>query len=257
MSYAETPKWAPYLTRLIEGDGSIYVPVIERTLKGQLLYPSIEISFHFKDFPLAQGIQKYLGNGSLHKKAHAAAYVLTLNSKQGLLHLVSLMNGQLRGPKYPRFKSLIEYLNANDPKLGLVCLPLNFSPLSSNGWLAGFMEADSSFQVRASPSRVAMSWELTQARETKFGHSNYDLMSTIASFVGVNSELTRTDRKHPQYRIRTSTVKSHQILSKYLEKHPMQGSKQLDFKDWATLIPYFESKTHKVNLEVLFQWKEI
>lgn len=237
-----------YITGLIEGDGTIIIPTKERNYKGKLLYPSIEISFHASDYPLAQAILKQLGQGSLNKKPKAAAYILTVNSNEGILFLVTLLNGNFRGPKYYRFKAFIEYLNANHPNLNLVCLPLDVSSLNSNAWFAGFMEADASFQVRATVERVAMSWELTQARTTKFGYSNYDLILNIANFLGVSVNPIRSDRFNPQYRVRTSTVKSHLILSQYLVKFPLQSTKQLNFKAWESLISYFQTGTHSSNL---------
>lgn len=46
-----------YLTGLIEGDGTIYVPKTERCLKtNRILYPSIEIIFNEKDLDLAQNL---------------------------------------------------------------------------------------------------------------------------------------------------------------------------------------------------------
>src|ERR1700730_15073932 len=53
-------KFISYLTGLIEGDGTIIVPKTERSYKGKLNYPSIQIVFHLKDFPLALLIQKNL-----------------------------------------------------------------------------------------------------------------------------------------------------------------------------------------------------
>lgn len=41
-----------YLAGLIEGDGSIVVPTSERSSKGKLNYPSIQIAFAAKDYPL-------------------------------------------------------------------------------------------------------------------------------------------------------------------------------------------------------------
>ncbi len=61
-------KFISYLTGLIEGDGTIIVPKTERSTKGKLNYPSIQIVFHLKDLPLALLIQKNLGFGSLIKK---------------------------------------------------------------------------------------------------------------------------------------------------------------------------------------------
>ena len=43
---------------LIEVDGSIVVPKTERSVKGKINYPSIQIVFNLKDFPLALMVQK-------------------------------------------------------------------------------------------------------------------------------------------------------------------------------------------------------
>lgn len=49
-----------YISGLIEGDGTIFVPETERSPKGNLNYPCISIVFNLRDFPLAQLIQKEL-----------------------------------------------------------------------------------------------------------------------------------------------------------------------------------------------------
>jgi len=41
--------FSSYLAGLIEMDGSVIVPKIERSLKGKLNYPSIEIAFDLRD----------------------------------------------------------------------------------------------------------------------------------------------------------------------------------------------------------------
>jgi len=61
-------KLSSYLAGLIEGDGTIIVPKTERSVKGKLNYPAIQIIFNSKDLPLALIIQKELKNGSLTKK---------------------------------------------------------------------------------------------------------------------------------------------------------------------------------------------
>ena len=87
------------MTGLIEGDGSIIVPTSERSAKGRINYPSIQIAFNLKDLPLALLIQKELGHGSLSRKKGVNAYILTINSCTGLLLVVSLINGNMRTPK--------------------------------------------------------------------------------------------------------------------------------------------------------------
>jgi hypothetical protein len=100
--------FSTYLTGLIEGDGSIIVPKLNRSLKGKLNYPSIQITFHLKDLPLALLIQKKLRCGSLNRKKGVNAYTLSINSNQDLLYLVNILNGNMRTPKINSFYNLID-----------------------------------------------------------------------------------------------------------------------------------------------------
>lgn len=83
-----------YLAGLIEGDGTIIVPKTERSLKGKLNYPSIQIVFDSRDLPLALIIQKTLGFGSISKTKGVNAYRLTINNYEGLIKMVKILNGK-------------------------------------------------------------------------------------------------------------------------------------------------------------------
>jgi len=96
-------KFGHYLAGLIEGDGTIIVPKTERSSKNKLNYPSIQLTFHLKDLPLALLIQKNLGLGSLSRKKGVNAYILTINDFKGLVLIVNLINGKLRTPKIYAF----------------------------------------------------------------------------------------------------------------------------------------------------------
>jgi hypothetical protein len=117
-----------YLAGLIEGDGSIIVPLQERSLKGKLNYASIQIVFQLKDFPLCQIIQKQLGSGSISKQKHSAAYILTINTFEGLVNICNMINGKMRGPKYFQFLLLLDYLNRKSLELNMK--PKGLSTLS-------------------------------------------------------------------------------------------------------------------------------
>ena len=123
-----------YLAGLIEADGTIIVPKTERSPKGRLNYPSIQIVFDSRDMPLAVMIQATLGQGSLSKKKKGAnAYVLTFNSKESILLIVSLINGKMRTPKMHTLYNLIDWLNrTQDSESSIKKLPLNLEPLDSN-----------------------------------------------------------------------------------------------------------------------------
>ena len=128
-----------YFTGLIEGDGTIIVPQTERSPKGKLNYPSVQIVFHLKDLPLALIIQKELRNGSLSRKKGVNAYILTINNYEGLLLVATLLNGNMRTPKIKALHNLIDWLNLKFGNLNMSYKPLDTSPLDSNAWLSGFI----------------------------------------------------------------------------------------------------------------------
>jgi len=98
-----------YITGLIEGDGTIHVPKSERSVKGSLNNPSVQIVFHLKDLPLALLIQKELGHGSISRKKGKNAYIYTVNNLDGLLLLVSILNGNMKTNKIYALHKLIDW----------------------------------------------------------------------------------------------------------------------------------------------------
>jgi len=56
-------------------------------------------------------------------------------------------------------------------------------------------------------------------------------MTFIADFLNVKVNFIRNDRKHPESRVRTSTISSNSILVNYLLAYPLMGTKAMDFKD--------------------------
>lgn len=237
-----------YLTGLIEGDGTIVVPKTERSPKGVLNYASIQIIFHLKDLPLALLIQKVLGEGSILKKKGVNAYILTINSYKGLILIVSLLNGNMRTPKIHSLYKLIDWLN-NSKNTYFVKNPLDSSPLTSNAWLSGFVEADGSFQVRTTLSgkypRSECKLEISQRQIDHNGNSNLLFLEEIAKFLLTTVKSIRQDRPNPEYRVRTTNLQANLILSCYLEKFPLFGTKYLDAKDWIKVVNIFEKGEHK------------
>lgn len=264
-----------YLAGLIEGDGTIIVPKTERSDKGKLNYPSIQIVFHLKDLPLALLIQKNLGHGSLARKKGVNAYILTINNLEGLVLLVNLINGKLRTPKFYSFCNLINWL-----KIKKLILDLDFtkhldnSSLISSAWLSGFIEADGHFSVRASkkslypnpPSalglvfeenladsvrervKVDCTFELVQRQTDHNGKNNLYFLEEMASFLLTSAKSIRMDKPKPQYRVRTTSLKGNIALENYLTLFPLFGTKYLDYKDWVTVLNLFKLGEHKNKL---------
>ena len=238
-------KMSSYLAGLIEGDGTIVVPKTERSVKGKLNYPSIQIAFHLKDFPLALMIQKELKNGSLSRKKGVNAYILTINNYDGLLLVTSLINGNMRTPKIYALYNLINWLNLKFEEINIPRKSLNNSPLDSNAWLSGFIEADGHFSVRTTTTsnfpRVECKFELSQRQNDNNSRSTLKFLEIIANFLLCSVKAIRLNRTNPEYRVRTTNLNGNLVLENYLNTFPLFGSKYLDYKDWIKVLDFFKS----------------
>lgn len=248
-------KFGPYIAGLIEGDGHIFVPDNPLNNKGKLLYPSIQISFPVKDFPLFIILQKNFG-GSINKKKGVNAYVYTIASKDNQLNICSFVNGYFRTPKINAFHKLITHLNntniqlsggaGNKPSTPLPQLSLDNSSLSSNNWLAGFIDTDGSFHIRVTnhPFKVAFQLELEQRQVDISGDSMGDIMGKIGSLLQCNVKLTKHDTKHPKFRVRTTSIKGNEVLLNYLCRFPLYTSKYLNYNNWKEGFLLFKDGQH-------------
>lgn len=256
-----TLSFSAYLAGLIEGDGTIIVPKTLRSPKGKLNYPSIQIVFHLKDLPLALIIQKELGFGSISSRASARdkrkrkkgvnAYILTINSYEGLLFVISLINGNMRTPKIYSLYELIDFYN-NSKKTNIEKKPLDNSPLQSNAWLSGFLEADGSFHVRTTLSgkypKLECKLEVSQRQVDHKGFSNLEFLKKIAEFFNTQVKETRLNRSTPEYRVRTTSLQGNIQVKNYLIKYPLFGTKYLDSIDWMKVVDLFNNNEHKTIL---------
>ena len=241
------PKFASYLAGLIEGDGSIVVPTSERSVKGKLNYPSVQIVFNLRDLPLALMIQKQLKHGSLSRKKKANAYILTINNLEGILLLTTLINGYMRTPKIYALYRLTDWLN-NRLNLNIEKKSLDKSCLSSNSWFAGFIDADGHFTVRTTTSsvypKIECKFEVCQRQIDHNKQSNHGFLKLIADFLYTTVKEIRVTRPKPEFRVRTVNLKGNLALVEYLKKYPLFSSKHLNYKDWLKVLNYFNLKEH-------------
>nr|YP_010170383.1 LAGLIDADG homing endonuclease [Phanerochaete carnosa]QRZ60364.1 LAGLIDADG homing endonuclease [Phanerochaete carnosa] len=262
-------KFKSYLTGLIEGDGCIHVPITERSLKGKLNYPSIHIAFHLKDLPLALLVQKNLGFGSIVRQKGVNAYYLIINDNKGIISMVNLLNGNMRTPKIYNLYKLINWLNLalsdKNNDLNLIKLPLCTRPLNADAWLSGFIEADGHFSVRTTFTgkypKIECKFELVQSQKDPLGQDKYSILSTcgeISEYLKTPLKTFKQNTSNPQYRLRTSNLESNFILTDYLNKYPLFGSKFLDFNSWKEILDLFRTGfklSHVENIDKVVKLK--
>lgn len=239
--------FSSYLAGLIEGDGSIIVPKSERSIKGKLNYPSIQITFNLRDFPLALIIQQKLGHGSLYRKKGVNAYILIINNFEGLFLIVNIINGYMRTPKINALFKLINWLN-NRFNVKIEKLDLDNSFIGSNSWLAGLIDADGHFSVRTSINsvypKIECKFELSQRKIDHNQQSNFSFLNNIAIFLNTSVKEIRVTKPKPEYRVRTVNIKGNLTLIDYLDKFPLFSSKVLNYNDWMKVFGYFKTKEH-------------
>nr|WPM94729.1 hypothetical protein [Ceratocystis fimbriata]WPM94782.1 hypothetical protein [Ceratocystis fimbriata] len=241
------PRFASYLAGLIEGDGTIIVPKSERSPKGKLYYPSIQIVFDLRDLPLAIMIQSKLNHGSVSRKKGSNAYVFSINSFEGLILVTNIINGFMRTPKIYALYRLIDWLNLRF-NLNIEKKYMDKSNINSNNWLAGFIDADGHFSVRTTLNskypRIECKFELSQRQNDHNNENNFEYLSLIADFLSTTVKEIRMDKPKPEYRVRTTSLNGNLILIEYLDKYPLFSSKYLNYNDWKKVLAYFENKKH-------------
>lgn len=240
-------RFASYLAGLIEGDGTIIVPKTERSPKGKLYYPSIQIVFDLRDLPLGLIIQQKLSQGSISRKKGVNAYVLTINNYEGIILVVNIINGYMRTPKINALYKLIYFLNIKFD-LSIEKKIKDKSNIKDNSWLAGFIDADGHFSVRTTTvskyPKMECKFEVSQRQNDHNNENNYEYLSLIADLLSTTVKEVRGDKPNPEYRVRTTSLNGNLILVDYLESYPLFSSKYLNYRDWRKVLTYFENKSN-------------
>jgi len=259
-----------YLAGLIEGDGSIIVPVTSRNQKGKLLYPSVKITFVNKDAPLAIKIKEVLEAGNLEYPKNTKYVNLLFQDVNILQKIAVLINGKMRTPKIEALHRMMDWLNARSilPKLQskklklLTKLGKDTSPLGDNPWLTGFIEADgnfySLFTINSQGIAEGIRHYMRISQKTVYGknsnflkenNSNYHIMEVIREFLDVKSVnvIKRTKKQYVElaYEVRTSRKSSSEKLIAYLYKYPLFSCKHQDFLSWSEIHKIRLSKSYK------------
>lgn len=159
----------------------------------------------------------------------------------------------MRTPKIEALHRLIDWLNAYSksprslfslPHIGF--LPLDKSPLSSNSWLAGLIDADGSLSINynlnanALATAVKVYMRLSQRQEYNHRDSSQptsylQLLESIASLLATQAKPFSRIHDHGLEQgilVVVKSLEAPQALITYLTAHPLLSSKHLDYLDW-------------------------
>ncbi len=168
----------------------------------------------------------------------------------------------MRTPKIHALNSLIDYLNNKGYSINKY--PLDTSPINSNAWLSGFIEADGHFSVRVSIDnndklkRIACSLELVQKEQDLLGIKSSNVLSRIGDEILLCQvkDFNKNLAKYPHYRIRTTSLKGNLNLKQYLCEYPLFSTKYLDYLDWLKVLDYIARKEHRIYFKEIAKIKQ-
>lgn len=226
-------EFSSYLTGLIEGDGSIIVPAEDTNS----YRPFFEIVFHIQDKILAETIQLKVGGTIQEKEGYCRLLIRATEGSAAVIRVIHLLNGNMRSPKIEALHRMIKWYNLNynyDIKL----LALANTPLNSDSWLSGFIDAEGSFYLnwlfdkKDRPGilqyymrRASQSQRQDYHRESAMGKSYFNLMSKISNFLAVplrsRNRIRKNNIEENSYEVRSGSYLSNYIILSYLLRYPL------------------------------------
>jgi len=217
-----------YLAGLIDGDGHF-------SNKQQLV-----IAFHSLDVSLAYYIKKRLGYGNVKKVKNKNVFFLIIASKDGLKKVIELINGKIRTEnKYNQInKNILDYNNSLDFKLGSkINLKLNINRNLENHWLAGFSDADASFQIkifnRKNRVEIRLNFQIDQKKD--------NVLKLIKNYLGGNIEYRK---RQDTYYYRSTSYGSARNVIKYFDHFHLLSSKHINYLKWRKAYIIIQNKEH-------------
>lgn len=215
-----------YLAGLIDGDGHF-------SSKQQLV-----IAFNSSDIQLAYYIKQQIGYGTIQKVKNKNAVNLIIVAKKGIEKVISLINGKFRTTS--KFSQLTKNILA-DPKFidfgKSISLCLNTSNDFENHWLAGFSDADASFQIklinRNNKTEVRLNYQIDQKK-------NYNLI-LIKEFLGGNIDYRKSQDTY--YYGSTSFGSAKKVIS-YFDRYHLLSTKKINFFKWRKAYILVQNKEH-------------
>lgn len=215
-----------YLAGLIDGDGHF---------NNQL---QLVIVFHKLDVFLAYYIKRKLGYGNVKKVKDKNAFILVIASKDGISKILNLINGKLRTVnKLSQINNnIINHKRFLQLKSNIK-FQLNENNSLNNHWLAGFSDADASFQIklinRDNKTETRLNYQIDQ--------KNKNLLVEIKNFFGGNIGYRKNQDTY--YYGSTSFGSAKKVIN-YFDKYHLLSSKHLNYLKWRKVYLIIQSKNH-------------
>ncbi len=229
-----------YLAGLIDGDGHF-----SKT-------PQLVIVFNELDASLAYYIKGRIGYGNIYKIKNKKAVLLVLAHRFGLIKVLSLIEGKIRS------QNKLDQINNNVLSNHYFVEKAIFSNFSentdvnlNNHWLAGFADADASFQIklinRNNKTEVRLAFQIDQKKN--------DLLLLIKQFLGGN--IGYRNNQDTYYYSSTSFGSAKKVI-KYFDQFNLLSSKHVNYLKWRKAYIIIQNMEHLTSsgLEKIVKLKQ-
>ena len=215
-----------YLAGLIDGDGHFS--------KAQQLV----IVFSSPDAFLAYYLKERLGYGNVRKVKDKNAYLLILSNKKGMLNVINLINGKLKTEH--RFNQVVnnvlshtKYADQNSN------FTIDSSKNFDNHWLAGFSDADASFQIKIirritrNKPEIRLNFQIDQKSDL--------LLNIIKEYLGGNIAYRKSQ---DTYYYGSTNFGSAKRVIEYFDRYHLQSRKHISYLRWRKVYRLIQDKQH-------------
>ena len=211
-----------YLAGLIDGNGHF-----SKAFQLIIVFDSLSVS-------LAYYLKRRIGHGNVKKVKDKNAYLLVITSFKGIEKVINLINNKIRSlNKLDQIRNnIISYKDLSN-----LSFNLNSTTDLNNHWLAGFSDADASFQIkminRNNKTEVRLNYQIDQKTN--------DLLLLIKNYLGGNIGYGIIQDTY--YYGSTSFGSAKKVIN-YFDTFHMLSNKHVNYLKWRKAYLIIKDKNH-------------
>lgn len=183
-----------------------------------------------------------LGFGKVSKYQSHSRYIVA--NKEGIERLLHLFNGHLVLHKTnQRFQSWVNAWNRSckESQRIKVVSRNNLLCFANNCWLAGFIDADGSFNVhKTCDPRYTLGWRV-RLRFILDQKGENQLLERVRDWLG-SGAVTPRHEVDDMYRLTCTRITSLQVLIEYLHTFPLRTIKNVEYLRCSSLLRYIKER---------------
>jgi len=215
-----------YLAGLIDGNGNF-------NSKQELV-----IVFNSSDASLAYYIKNRLGFGSVKKVKDKNAFILIIAVKKGIEKIINLINGKIRTEII--FNQIINNILNQDTFIALKKtsdFKINLDTNLKNHWLAGFSDADASFQIKV----INYNNRIEIRLNFQINKNKREILVLIKNYLGGNIGYRKIQDTY--YYDSTSFGSAKNVIN-YFDCFHLLSTKHTNYLKWRKAYLIIQNKDH-------------